>query len=162
MKYDGKAGLYVKAVFGHRSKHVLRKMAADLGLRPDPEELHVTIMYSDKHSPKVADVKYMLFKLPARLTSAKAHVTKVEILRGHNGKHYVVLRLESVTLDALHKHFYEVGARHSYPNYNKHITLGTTDMMSFKPAGIAKVNDLLSRNPFSVNYTMSEPENIEE
>ena len=162
MKYDGTGGLYAKAVFGPRSKHVLRRMAADLGLRPDPNDLHVTIMYSDKHSPKVEDVEHMLTKLPVRLTSAKARISRVEVMRGHNNKQYVVLRLESVTLDALHKHFYEVGARHSYPQYNKHITLGTTEALSYKPSGIAKVNDLLKRNPFSVNYIMSEPENIKE
>ena len=89
----------------------------------DPAELrdeaHCTLVYS-----KQAGIDPVGLDVGPGQLSLSASMVRVEYWAGHNGAGYVVLKLASPDLSALHKRFLAAGAKHSFDDYVPHLTIG--------------------------------------
>lgn len=85
-----------------------------IGLKTDfdPKDLHVTMMY-DRENP-------VLFH-PAAPIQIEATVNSAALF-GHE-ENTLVLKLDSQGLIARHKYLRQMGYRHSYPEYEPHMTI---------------------------------------
>ncbi len=123
--YTGKAkipgSLYVQVTPDREGIRFVRRAQKFLGLKEyEPKyEPHVTVMYSREAGVSDAIVTEIL----AAETEFMGRVTQIMGWPGHDGKGWVVLCLRSQGLDRLHAKLKLMGARHSFPVYEPHITL---------------------------------------
>lgn len=114
--YTRAKGLYVGAYLSPNFAQPILALCDALGLeRPDASDLHCTVMYSREVAPP---------RLPAVKQAVNALVTSVQHWVGHNGQTYVVADVQSMAICQLHSRFARASARHSFPAYRPHITLG--------------------------------------
>ena len=89
----------------------------------DPAELrdeaHCTLVYSKK-----AGIDPGRLAVGPGQLSLEARMIRVEYWDGHNNTGYVVLKLDSPDMTALHRRFVEAGAKHSFDDYTPHLTIG--------------------------------------
>lgn len=165
-KYDGTNGLYMCAIPREDMLKSIHKICVDLGIenREDlkPEKFHVTVMYS-KASPNVEWTHETFDILPSHLLMPVAVISGLDVFNGHDGKFYLVATLESHELNHLHNIFTNVGAVHSYPKYNPHITLvafETREEYEQYKKTIDTVSDYLNANPVVIEFKLLPPTNI--
>lgn len=118
--YTGNNGLYASMQFDEESKGKLLTIALKAGLTFDPEDVHVTVMYSE--SPSNESVSDVLENSTAN--TAECIVTGIDHWVGHNGKTYVILRLQSNELARMNAYLAKQGAVATFLPYTPHITLG--------------------------------------
>jgi hypothetical protein len=83
-----------------------------------PLELHATLVYS-QDSPSVEACNHLVD--PERHFDGV--VTGTEMYEGHDNDGYLVLLIDSPSLQKRHKQWKEIGASHSFDAYKCHITL---------------------------------------
>lgn len=85
----------------------------------DPRNLHCTLVYSE--GIKVPD------DLAARNVDPSqvywSYPQEFQAWTDHEGNKIIVLTLESSELQEVHEKWLDLGARHSFPDFNPHITL---------------------------------------
>lgn len=110
-------GTYVCVLPNAMSKIRLLQIGRLLGfdLRGDLDELHSTLMYSRGHFPFDDRVDPRL--------EHPATITDIEFWPGHDNEGYLVLTLESQSLQERHRSWLDQGLVHSFPDYLPHVTL---------------------------------------
>lgn len=111
------AGTYVCVLPDVRSKLKLIQIGRLLGfdLHPELEELHATVIYSRGHLPHDDQT--------SPLIEHEATITGLEFWPGHDKEGYIVAKLNSPDLCALHQKWLDRGLRHSFEDYEPHVTL---------------------------------------
>ena len=85
------------------------------------DEAHVTLVYS-RHQG--VDLQRLHLSEPSMAeASYTAQVVGVEYWEGHDKDGYAVLKLESEAAKALHQAFIAAGAKHSFDDYQAHMTI---------------------------------------
>lgn len=144
--YSGKSGLYASVMpvqgFSAFLKAVLPLLHEE-GIDVHEEiDFHCTVMYSREEAPHMIRITKMLSEGPFRF---KAWSDCVEFWDGHDGDGYLVLKLVSRDLALRNEQYKNLGCRHSFPNYEAHITLA--DKLA-KPKCIAEINRMLKNIKF--------------
>jgi hypothetical protein len=112
-------GLYVARFLDNTSIINLSNFIHKMGItRLSPEDannLHCTIVYSRAARPDdlIGPIQ----------SPVKAHLIGFEHWPGHDGSGYLVAKLESSGLQAIHRYWISMGCEHSFPEYSPHITL---------------------------------------
>lgn len=114
--YSGNAGCYSACTPDGRSIYKINELVKFLGLPPNPEKYHCTLMYSKEHP---IDTKGLDFKGKR----FKAQMKEVRYWDGHDNAGYIVLSLKSNGLHEAHKELKDRGAIHSFDEFEPHITL---------------------------------------
>lgn len=111
-----KNGTYVCAMPTEESKESIVKLQKRLNIKNpvEPDDLHVTIMYSRKGSPD----------LPPSDTFKTAKPLSLELFG--EDKNCLVLCLDSPDLEMRHEQLSVYGLKHTFTPYEPHVTL-TTD-----------------------------------
>lgn len=162
-RYSGASGLYVQLSptdgFAAVYKAVSQQLESfDIPLDPR-EELHCTMMYSREVAPHPLQV--------ARLTEDSnivfpADVTGVDYWPGHDNSHYIVLKLESKSLQDRHRQWRRTGAKHSFPDFLAHITLAHGfDVSAFNVKKVvADINKKIAAANFKIRLSGEHAEDI--
>lgn len=147
-RYSGKSGLYACVTPLKGMREIATKLLPEL---PDgfelPDDIHCTLMYSREVAPQPLPV----FKLlSAGEGQYQAVADSVKYWPGHDGKGYLVLCLHSEDLNLRHRQWLELGAKHSFKDYQAHITLATGLDAPISASAIKLMNLILRRNGFRV------------
>lgn len=124
LPYTGKSGCYSAMVPDNHTKKFFTNVAKVFGLAPDPESFHVTVMFSKE---KVLDVE------PESIidTVPKVIVTRfveVESWIDHKDRKIIVVKIDRESgLQEIHNTLLDGGAKHSFDDYQSHVTLGKVD-----------------------------------
>lgn len=117
--YDPQRGVYAAAFMTKTSERLLRNK---LRLN-NRHELHCTLVYSREVPIGEEQVQTLMNGLMRdQLPNQKAEVVEVVKWDGHDGA-YVVMKLKSKGLTDIHKRLKKAGAKHSFPDYQPHVTL---------------------------------------
>ena len=143
--YTGNDGLYSAVVPTEKSATKILDLCDSLGLQVNPDDLHVTVMYSETGTsdvPKIENVKF------------NAGGYEVKHWTGHDNKTYVVLGLVSDDLHEEHQRLTQLGAKHSYDEYQPHCSLYCTEQSLSKKLlrGIESVNATLAGKPMNLFF----------
>jgi len=154
-------GLYVSVIPTKSSYNkvlsVAKKYYSDIKFVSDP---HITLVYS-----KVVISDDAINK--AHSTSKKTNVTrtakvvKVEWWPGHDRIGYLVLQLESTSLDTLNKIYTDAG--YTAANYNKykpHITLATNLIIDKSSPELIQLNNELSKLSLTIDFGPDKLDNL--
>ena len=107
-------GLFAQALLTTHSKiHLLARVP----LEQVAEDLHCTIIYSDK---PVANIEIPTFNKDGRY---HAMATEVVHWPGHDNDGYLVVKLQSEDLNTIHAKFRDAGIVPNFADYNPHISL---------------------------------------
>lgn len=121
-RYSGKSGLYasVTPVMGYqRFMAAMASQFHHLDLTP-VDDVHCTLIYSREEQPHALRVAQAITEGPFQFT---AFPKEVKYWDGHDNKGYIVLGLDSPDLHKRHHKWKLLGAKHSFPDYEAHITL---------------------------------------
>lgn len=118
-EYDGTSGLYVCVTPTKRSADILVAIGEVLGMRVNPEELHVTLMYSRVPTSSVSSRSW---SDTMTRVSFPALISGIELF-GENADH-VVVTLDSHDMKQEHLVLTQMGATHSWDEFKPHCTLG--------------------------------------
>lgn len=118
-EYDGTSGLYICVTPTRRSAEVLVAVGEVLGLKVDPKELHVTLMYSRQ---TVTEVSARSWNDVMQKVAFPAMINGIELF-GENSDH-VVVTLDSHDMSQEHLLLSRMGAKHSWDEFKPHCTLG--------------------------------------
>ena len=131
-------GLYASYQFDEDSIQSLAQLAVKAGYAFDPAKVHVTVMYSTK-SPSESTRELIESDIGSEAT---AIITGIDHWVGHNGKTYVILRLQSQDLAALNAKLHRCGAEATILPYAPHITLHSQEdaLSEDQLAKIAELN----------------------
>ena len=132
-EYDGTSGLYVCVVPTKRSADVLVAIGEAIGIKVNPEELHVTLMYSST-TPTSEQAKPWADMMTQ--VAFQGFITGIELF-GKNADH-VVVTLVSNDMKQEHKILTGFGAKHSWDVFKPHCTLGKLSD-GYDPSMIDKV-----------------------
>ena len=159
--YTGKSGLY-SCVFPVKGFTPLLKAITDLLAEDrielyDISEFHCTIMYSKKDAPHSIRITKFLNSGPFTF---KAWSDQVDYWEGHDKAGYLVLKLTSRDLDMRHEQYQDLGCKHSFPEYEAHITLA--DNVTSKPKNLAKINQMLKSLKFEITLAGENVEDIKD
>lgn len=144
--YTGKNGLYVSMVPRADLIEEIMKYAGELGIEPDPESLHTTVMYSKIPAGEIPE--------PDPESQFTAVITSVDSWVGHNDKTYVVLKLTSEALTMLHGDYARRGAEPTFVPYAPHITLSDdVEVTDDVKARMEKLNKFLNYSPKLIYLT---------
>jgi len=108
------AGLYLSA----HSQQDIFKIIIGCGIPRSKElgDLHCTVLYSKAPYPDALWYE-------ADLNLLDATPIGYEAWTGHDGKRYLVMRLESALLESMHEVFLAGGATHSFDEFKPHVTI---------------------------------------
>lgn len=119
--YSGSSGLYAKAIPDYKSSKKLEqfiyKYRPPFAINWLPNKTHVSVMCSD-----VAVPKYQIYGM--QLPDIETRILHAEYWTGVNGKGFVVFRVWGRPFCKLHCAFVSAGAKHRYPDYVPHVTVG--------------------------------------
>ena len=143
--FSGENGLYSAVTPTEKSKIKLMDLCGDLSIKQDPENLHVTLMYSEASPASKPEIERVKFKAIGK------HVTT---WTGHDNKTYVVLDMESPEFNAEHQRLTALGAKHSYDSYNPHCSLYCTEGELPKKLikKIDAINKALAEQPMTLYF----------
>lgn len=113
------SGVYLSVVPDDSSRSKIVEIAKRIGYPLTDSEIssiHVTVIYS-KHRPDLSTVNL------DHEAEFYAVLTGVEWWPGHDNAGYLVLRIESPQLRALHREWLSYGCTSDYENYTIHMTL---------------------------------------
>lgn len=122
--YTGTSGCYSAMVPDNHTKKFFTEVGKVFGLTPDPESFHVTLMYSKQ---KILDVKpeAILDSVPKLVVTKFA---EVESWIDHKDRKIIVVKINKDTgLQEIHNTLIDAGAKHSFDDYQSHVTLGKVD-----------------------------------
>lgn len=111
-------GTYVAVELDARSRKALDSWVSQHNIpnAADPNQYHVTVIYSRKGVP---EVKSYDFNLPIEGT-----ISGWKLFPTANGKNCLVAIIDAPELEKHHKTIRsELGATHDYPNYQPHVTI---------------------------------------
>lgn len=154
-KYSGKSGLYVCVKPASGIKAVVDYIRTGLCIELDVDDLHCTLMYSREHAPHTVSAFKLLNSGP---TAYHASVMELESWAGHDNKGYLVAKLFCPMLHERHAQWKKLGARHSFPDYQPHMTLATGVTYSCKD--LHKFNLPLSTYPIPLTFSGEHIEDI--
>lgn len=125
------------------------------GVATPLDKLHVTLIYSPTTSLNPAKVLQTLeSKFPVVV---RAVGTEFDVFDGDNGKSALVLRLESPILNAAHQSLVSMGCKHTYPEYNPHVSV-VTDINTEECHALAEVlNKTMDRVDLRLSGYTSKP-----
>lgn len=161
-RYTGNNGIYVCAIPSLESKETIIQLAKqyDDTLEVDADKLHTTIMYSSK-APLVSSVDSLMENMPEDLLEGETEIDNISYHKGHDDRFYLVLNLNIMNLQNVHNMFNTIGAKHSYPEYNPHVTLWAyTDQSDIDESKLKIINHELRKNPVSIRYEVQYPSNL--
>lgn len=144
--YTGNNGLYVSMVPREDFIDDIMKLAAELGITPNREALHTTVIYSKKPAGDL--------RIPDPERQVKAVITSVDSWVGHNSKTYVVFKLASEALLFMHGDYSRQGAEATFIPYVPHITLSDDiEVDAELKVRIEKMNRVLNYDPKLIYLT---------
>lgn len=165
--YDGTTGLYLAGTYTKASNRLIQDLCRFVQVPiPDKTKLHTTIMYSEKGRPSSVDVFNVLSMYDHSFPVEANHLT---VFEGHDDLYYTVIELSVDTpngqkLLSLHDHLQYVGARHSYPTFQPHITLQGTEVdpreSSIFNNKIAEVNANFKSIPLNLELLLQKPSKL--
>ena len=142
--YSMENGCYSAVTPDKASRLKLLNLGEQLGFDINPDKLHITVIYSEKpvSDPKVKSGKFA------------ATCREVGYWTGHDGKTYVVAKINSDELHAEHQRLRSLGAEHSFPDYSPHVTLDASEGELSKKLkkSIDEVNGIISRYPMELIF----------
>ena len=114
----------------------------------DPNEYHVTIVYSRKGIPEVENYK---FDLPI-----KCEISSFEIFTTQSNTQCLVAKLSSECLTSIHNDIRKkYGATHDFPSYKPHVTLSYDYGSDEVPKDLPKIPltfDKVAVKPLNLDY----------
>lgn len=159
---DKPTGTYVGVKcrpFNDNVKRVLKSMGDLEGNKVGSAKLHATVIYS--HQPvadELAKSTFSMIKTPftAKVIGAAAFdaLPSADGTRDANVS-TIVLKLESDTLQAVHKALKDLGATHTYPELSPHVSLWYGVPADMAQAAVDKLNKALETEeaPLEVELT---------
>lgn len=145
-------GTYISAIPLRSDIEKMYELFSDLEVPFDLDtfmyEAHMTIVYSRSKSidPTMVNQQDDIIGI----------VVGLEFWDGHDGDGYAVIRIISDDSVRLHNHIVDIGAEHSFKDYNPHMTLcdkvnklsNHADIIEW----IASTNEYLKKNPFVIHF----------
>jgi 2'-5' RNA ligase len=124
------------------------------------DEAHVTLVYSREAQVDVAalDAGILGIKFPC----VSARVVSVEYWEGHDKDGYAVLKLDSNQAAELNKAFQAAGAKHSFDDYQAHMTIcGKVGPQTAEVSEwLQRINKYLDGNKFELCFDKVKVEDI--
>ena len=142
--FSGDKGVYVSVIPTEDTLKVLSEVAGVLGFNPDPSKFHVTVMYSKKAPNSVQTYGSKIHN---------ATLDKVEVFTGHDDKNYLAAKLQSDSLQFLHKSWCKRGAEHSFDSLMPHVTLWSdVEVTPQLTTRVDALNKRLGRKPLRCKF----------
>lgn len=117
----GANGLYASMIPDEDSVARILGICEVLNLKPQVDELHVTVIYSKKAPDDLQAVQEI------QAPTVDAYVTGVSHWKGHDDSTYIVLSLMSERLAELNAQYHAAGAEATFIPYAPHVTLHKQD-----------------------------------
>lgn len=121
-------GLYVNCKLTDQSAADLNKLVAQYlpqDLLAPAYDYHVTIMYAKDFSIDMMTAQQIASTSTIAETPRTGFCEEVVWWAGHDNKGYVVCKVKSDSLNAIHNKWKDAGAKHSFEDYVAHITIAT-------------------------------------
>lgn len=156
--YTGQNGMYMMVkpqVYNEGFQALCSFITEKFPCPVPPSELvenpHITLMWSEKalEEPAILSLRDSLPEF------FEARSKYVEFWPGHDEAGYLTLQLDSPSLSQYHVNISELGAKHSFDEFNPHLTIAknigtlTTELEKW----MVKINNILSLKPLTFNLS---------
>jgi hypothetical protein len=154
-RYSGLSGLYACVYPARGLRQYLEIVENHIPEVQIQDELHCTLMYSRNAQPSPLIAAQLVNTGPS---SFYAIPKCFDYWDGHDNEGYLVLRVESEALNKRHMEWRRAGARHSFPDYESHITMCTGHKVSKEL--LASMNESLDNSFGGITFVGEHIEDI--
>lgn len=146
-------GLYAKVDIPAKLALYLTELARYVSVDLDPDDLHMTIMYSpEPMEPSALD--------DVHLISVSGSVVGVELFTGHKGTQVLAFKVDSPSARINHELLKDIGCKSTFSGYKAHITI-TTDYTGNRYDVVKALSDALSDNPLEFKHLPVEVKDLD-